>query len=39
VEPHHAHQQAYVRVAAGGRVFDLCYDRLRKGWFLERALN
>jgi hypothetical protein len=29
----------YVRVAAEGRVFDLCYDRLRKGWFLERALN
>jgi hypothetical protein len=28
-----------VRVAAEGRVFDLCYDRLRKGWFLERALN
>ncbi len=29
----------YLRVAADGRVFDLCYDRLRKGWFLVRALN
>ena len=29
----------YVRVVAEGRVFDLCYDRLRRGWFLERALN
>ena len=29
----------YVRVAAEGRVFDLCYDRLRKSWFLVRALN
>ena len=29
----------HVRVAAEGRVFDLYYDRLRKGWFLERALN
>ncbi len=29
----------YLRVSAEGRIFDLCYDRLRKGWFLVRALN
>jgi hypothetical protein len=29
----------YLRVRAEGRVFDLCYDRLRKAWSLVRALN
>jgi hypothetical protein len=28
----------YLRVVAEGRVFDLFFDRLRRRWFLERAL-
>jgi hypothetical protein len=31
--------RSYSRVEAGGRLFDLCYDRLTKAWSLERALN
>lgn len=31
--------RSYSRVEAGGRLFDLCYDRLAKTWSLERALN
>ena len=29
----------YSRVLAEGHVFDLYFDRLRKAWFLEQALN
>ena len=28
----------YLRVVAQGRVFDLFFDRVRRRWFLERAL-
>lgn len=28
----------YLRVVAEGRVFDLCFDRRHRRWFLERAL-
>lgn len=31
--------RSYSRVEAGGRLFDLCYDRLAKAWSLERTLN
>jgi len=31
--------RSYWRVRAGGRVFDLRYDRLAKAWALERVLN
>jgi hypothetical protein len=31
--------RSYWRVRAGGRVFDLRYDRIAKAWALERALN
>jgi hypothetical protein len=31
--------RSYWRVRAGGRVFDLRYDRITKAWALERALN
>jgi hypothetical protein len=26
----------YFRVEAGGRLFDLCFDRLRRRWYLVR---
>ena len=29
----------YWRVRAGGRVVDLCYDRLSKAWALEREIG
>jgi len=29
----------YTRVLAEGRVFDLYFDRLRRAWYLEKALN
>ncbi len=28
----------FVRVMAGGRLFDLCFDRQRQRWYLARAL-
>ena len=28
----------YLRVVAADRVFDLCYDRRERHWYLERAL-
>lgn len=31
--------RSYWRVRAGGRVFDLRYDRLAKSWALEQALS
>ncbi len=31
--------RSYSRVESGGRLFDLCYDRLAKAWSLERVLN
>lgn len=31
--------RSYWRVRAGGRVFDLRYDRLTKSWALERELS
>ena len=31
--------RSYWRVRAGGRVVDLCYDRLSKSWALEREIG
>jgi hypothetical protein len=31
--------RSYWRVRAGGRVFDLRYDRLDKAWTLEKVLS
>ena len=31
--------RSYWRVRAGGRVFDLRYDRITKSWALERELS
>ena len=31
--------RSYWRVRAGGRVFDLRYDRLARSWALEQALS
>ncbi|HMK91593.1 MAG TPA: DUF6504 family protein [Thermoleophilia bacterium] len=28
----------YLRVVAAGRVFDLCYERRERRWYLARAL-
>jgi hypothetical protein len=31
--------RCYRRVVAEDRLFDLCFDRRRKCWFVDRVLN